>query len=346
MRALWIITALVYLGGSSAAPAQRRIRLGPTYGSLSLEDASGTSHSFSGFGGAVALITGDDGETGIAITRYSDLSTDNVARSLTLFAFDSYYYPVGTRGALAPFATTTLGLARVSESSSICVLLSCRDTVSTMSHFALAFGLGLRVNLDNEAAATVTGRFLQVPGTQIQGLEAVANASITLGAVRRGSFLEGTAGPAVGALIPVSGALRARAPFVGARFRRDKPNGTSLGLQLDFAPLELTGTCPSTGCDVNAILFAPGYEASVRPPWGRLYGEVGLLLAGVYSQGPDRGIAEGAHGGIGVDLDAGALLWNFNSRLLWLQRRGGDNVFGIELGVSLSLNLGHPKAPK
>src|SRR2546422_4982386 len=48
----------------------------------------------------------------------------------TLFRSDSYYYPVGTRG-IAPFAATELGLARVTESTSLCLLLSCTDTVST-----------------------------------------------------------------------------------------------------------------------------------------------------------------------------------------------------------------------
>jgi hypothetical protein len=343
MRPIWLVTTVLCLGGAAAAPAQRQFRVGPAYGSIGLQDLSGTSHGFSGFGGSADLITGDDGETGLSIVRYSDLTTDNGVRRLTLFTLDSYYYPVGTRGVLAPFAATSLGLARVTQatSSPTCGLLGCSgDTLQTTSNLALAFGLGFRVNIADDATASVTGRFLQVPGSQVKALEAIASASVLLGAVRRGSFVEGTVGPAVSGLVPVSGALRARAPFVGARFRRDTRTGTSIGLELDFAPLQLTGSCPSAGCDVDAILFAPGYEASVRPVWGRLYGEVGVLLAGVYSQGLDRGMAEGAHGGIGVDLSAGALLWNLNSRLLWLQRHSGDNVFGVQLGVSLSPQLG------
>jgi hypothetical protein len=67
---------------------------------------------------------------------------------------------------------------------------------------------------------------------------------------------------------------------------------------------------------------------------------VGLLLAGVYTQGPDRGVAQGLHGGIGFDRYSGPLLWNLNSRLLWLRRNSGEDVFGVQVGVSLSPRIG------
>jgi hypothetical protein len=340
MRTALLVTAALSLIGISSAHAQRRFRIGPTYSFLSLEDLSGSSHSFSSFGGSAALITGDDGETGVTIARYNDLSTDGRVRRLTLFALDSYYYPVGTRGVVAPFAATALGLARVAETGSLCLLISCTDTVSTTSQIALAFGLGVRVNLGDRAAATVVGRFLQVPGSQIQALEAVANASVTLGKARTGQFLQGTLGPAASVFIPLSGSLRARAPLGGVRFRRDTKKAGTVGLQIDYAPLEVTSGNCTPGCQPNAILFAPGYEASVRPGWGRVYGEVGLLLAGVYSQGPDRGIAQGAHGGVGADFYSGRLMWNVNGRVLWLQRNSGENVFGVQVGVSLSPRIG------
>jgi hypothetical protein len=335
----WFVAALA-LATAPALAAQGRFRIGPTVSSLALEDLSGTSHSFTSFGGTVDLITGDDGETGLSVERFNDLSTDGKVRRLTLVGLDSYYYPVGARG-LAPFALTTLGLARVTESALACPLL-CGDTVSTSSQFALAFGLGLRLSLGNQAVASVEGRFVEVPGSQIQGLEARAQAAVAFGPPHKGEFLAGTLGPAVSALIPVSGPLRARAPFVGVRFRRDTKKGGSVGLQLDFAPLQVTGSC-SAGCQPNAILFAPGYEASARAAWGRLYGEAGLLVAGVYTQGPDRGALSGLQGGIGADLLSGQLLWNLNARLLWLQRSSGENVFGVQLGVSLSPAL--PSAP-
>jgi hypothetical protein len=188
------------------------------------------------------------------------------------------------------------------------------------------------------------GRFLEIPGSAIQALEARATAALALGSPYTGQFLGGTVGPALGVLIPISGPLRGRGPFVGARFRRDTKTSGSVGLEIDFAPLQVTGSCSPPGCQPNAILFAPGYEASARPPWGRLYAEAGLLVAGFYQQGPNRGVAQGAHGGVGVDLDAGAVLWNLNARLLWLQRSNQDNVFGVQLGASLSPRLGpsHP----
>ena len=92
------------------------------------------------------------------------------------------------------------------------------------------------MNLGDRAAATVVGRFLQVPGSQIQALEAVANASVTLGKARNGEFLEGTLGSAASVLIPLSGSLSARAPLGGVRFRRDTKKAGTIGLQIDYAP--------------------------------------------------------------------------------------------------------------
>jgi hypothetical protein len=260
---------------------------------------------------------------------------------MTLYGLDSYYYPVGTRGVVAPFALTALGLARITEVDSLClVVISCTASTSANSQLALAFGLGLRVNFGRAAAATLAGRFLEVPGSQIQALEAVANASVTFGGVRKGEFLDGTVGPSASFLVPISGSLHGRAPFVGARFRRDTKKAGTVAVQIDLAPLRITSGCPSTGCDENAVLFAPAYEASVRPTWGRVYGLVGFLLAGVYSQGPDRGIAQGAQGGVGADFYGGHLMWNLNGRLLWLQRNSGENVFGVQVGGSLSPKIG------
>src|SRR2546423_15143012 len=118
----WLIAALS-LTGVSSAHAQRRLRIGPTYSSLGLDDASGSSHGFSGFGGTLALLTGDDGEAAVAVTRYNDLATDNRGRRLTLYALDPHYYPVGTRGAIPPFGTTPLGPARAAGSSALSWLL-------------------------------------------------------------------------------------------------------------------------------------------------------------------------------------------------------------------------------
>src|SRR5436189_5897810 len=206
MRGTCLVAAALTLFALSSAHARRRVRIGPTYSSVSLEDGSGSSHSFSSFGGSVALITGDEGETGLAIARYNDLSTDKGLRRLSLYVLDSYYYPVGTRGVVAPFALTALGLARVTEIDSLCLLsiISCNATASATSQLALAFGLGVRVNVGGAAVATLAGRFLEVPGSQIQALEAVVNASVALGGVHKGQLLAGTLGPVVSAFIPIS----------------------------------------------------------------------------------------------------------------------------------------------
>src|SRR6266567_2662491 len=265
MRGTCLVAAALALLGASFAHAQRRVRIGPTYSSVSLEDRSGSSHSFSSFGGSVALITGDEGETGLTIARYNDLSTDKGLRRLSLYALDSYYYPVGTRAVVAPFAVTALGLARVTEVDSLCLvsIIPCSASASATSQLALAFGLGMRVNVGGAVVATLAGRFLEVPGSQIQALEAVANASVALGDVHKGQLLAGTLGPVVSAFIPISGPLRGRSPFAGVRFPRDTKKAGSLGLQLDYAPLEVTAGSCAPGCRPNAILFAPGYEASV-----------------------------------------------------------------------------------
>ncbi|HEV2749455.1 MAG TPA: hypothetical protein VGV12_02915 [Gemmatimonadales bacterium] len=341
MRTILALAAALSIITVATGRAQSRFRIGPTYSSISLEDLSGSSHSFPSWGGSAALITGDESEIGLTIARYGDLSTDHGVRRMTLYGLDSYYYPVGTRGVVAPFALTALGLARITEVDSLClIVISCTASTSANSQLALAFGLGLRVNFGRAAAATLAGRFLEVPGSQIQALEAVANASVTFGGVRKGEFLDGTVGPSASFLVPISGSLHGRAPFVGARFRRDTKKAGTVAVQIDLAPLRITSGCPSTGCDENAVLFAPAYEASVRPTWGRVYGLVGFLLAGVYSQGPDRGIAQGAQGGVGADFYGGHLMWNLNGRLLWLQRNSGENVFGVQVGVSLSPRIG------
>jgi hypothetical protein len=67
---------------------------------------------------------------------------------------------------------------------------------------------------------------------------------------------------------------------------------------------------------------------------------VGFLIAGFYTQGPDRGVAQGLHGGIGCDVARGAVLWNLNAQLLWFQRNTGENVFGVQVGAGLSPKLG------
>jgi hypothetical protein len=127
--------------------------------------------------------------------------------------------------------------------------------------------------------------------------------------------------------------MEGRSPTYGVRFRRDTKKGT-LGLQIDYAQLR------SSSGEPNAILFAPGFEPSLRPAWGRLYADLGLLLVGIPSVGDDRGMAQGAHAGIGADIvSAGPLMWNVNSRVLWFQRNSGENVFLIQTGLSLSPKL-------
>src|SRR5947207_5486990 len=191
MRGTCLVAAALTLFALSSAHAQRRVRIGPTYSSVSLEDGSGSSHSFPSYGGSVAFITGEESETGLTIARYNDLSTDKGLRRLSLYALDSYYYPVGTRGVVAPFALTALGLARVTEVDSLCLLsiIACNATAAATSQLALAFGLGIRVNVGGAAVATLAGRFLEVPGSQIQALEAVVNASVALGDVHKGQLL-------------------------------------------------------------------------------------------------------------------------------------------------------------
>ena len=322
----------------AVARAQRPVRIGPTVSSISLEDGSGNSHGFTAWGGSIALITGDEAESGLTVARYSDLAVNSCARSLTLYALDSYYYPVGTRG-VAPFASTELGLARVVDSDRL--LLGLCGSARPTSQLALGFGLGLRINAGDDISGLIEGRFFQVPNSAIQALEARANLSVVLGRPRKGEFLHGTVGPALSAFIPISGPFRGRGPFAGIRFRRDTKKAGAVGLEIDYAPLKVTGaSCTPPGCAPSAVLFAPGYEASARPEWGRVYAVAGLLLAGVYTPGPDRGVAQGAHGGVGVDLYRSRVMWNLSARLLWLQRNTGENSFGVQVGVSLSPKVG------
>jgi hypothetical protein len=315
-----------------AARAQRRVRIGATVSNISIEDGNGQAHGFPSFGGSLAVITGDDAEMGVTVARYNDLSSDACTRALTFYGVDSYYYPIGAKG-VAPFASTEIGLARVTESNPrfACGVFA---TTATTSEIGFAYGLGLRVNVGPEIVGLVEGRFFQVPNSAIQALEARANVSVAFGKPRASQLLAGTVGPEASYLIHLSGPLQARAPFLGVRFRRDTKKSGSIGLQIDYAPFKITGSC-SSDCQPTAILFAPGYEASAHPSWGRFYGVIGALLAGFYTQGPDRGVAQGAHGGLGADINSGKLVWNVNARVLWLQRNSGENVFGVQAGVSV-----------
>jgi len=336
---LW---ALALLSAASPAAAQRRFRVGPILSSISIENGNGVASGYRGFGGTIALLTGDYDETGLVVARYNDLSDNSCVRQLTLVGLNSSYYPIGARG-LAPFASTELGLARVSESQ-VPLLFACSGAtpVQTTSEIGLAFGLGVRAGLGRDVVASVEGRFLEVPNSFIQGLEVRANLSAAFGAVRQTDLLAGTLGPAVSVWIPLSGTLRARGPLTGVRFRRDTKKAGAVGLQIDYAPLEVSGACVNPGCRPYAILFAPGYEPSLRPSWGRVYGAIGPLIAGFPSEGPDRGVAQGLQGGLGTDVFGGRVMWNVNARVVWLQRNSGANVFAVQLGASVSPKLAHP----
>jgi hypothetical protein len=339
-----LLSALLLVAlSASAATAQRRLRVGPMVSSLSIENGSGVASGYGGYGGTIALLTGDYDETGLVVFRYNDLSDNSCVRQLTFFGINSSYYPIGAHG-LAPFASTELGLARVSESQ-VPLIFTCGGAtpVQTTSEIGLAFGLGLRLGIGTSVVASVEGRFVEVPNSFIQGLEARANLSAALGSVRQTELLAGTLGPAVGVWIPLSGRLRGRGPLSGVRFRRDTKKAGAVGLEIDYAPLEVTGGCTNPGCRPYAILFAPGYEPSLRPAWGRVYGEVGPLIAGFPSQGPDRGVAQGLQGGIGTDVFGGRVMWNLNARVLWLRRNSGENVFAVQVGASLSPKLDHPR---
>jgi hypothetical protein len=331
-----ILVTLVMAAGSTAA--QRRARIGPTVSSIAIEDGSGGTHAFTSFGGSVAFLSGDDGEVGVGVSRYGDLSNDNCARQMTFYGFESNYYPVGAKG-IAPYASSAIGLARVLDQNPTLALLGCSTGAQTSSQLGLGFGLGVRVNLGQQAAALVEGRFFQVPNSAIQALEGRANVSFAFGGARKKTeLLNGTLGPAVGVIARLGGPMEGRGPTVGVRFRRDTKKAGSLGLQIDYAPLRVTTGC-SSDCDPYAVLFAPAYEASLHPAWGRLYAGVGFLLAGFPSVGADRGMAQGAHGGLGVDIRSGhSIMWNVNARALWLQRNDPNdrNAFLLQFGVSLS----------
>jgi len=334
MRTFCLSVTLLTLAGGAAA--QGRARIGPTVSTISIQDGSGVSHSYSSFGGTFALLTGDDGEIAVAVSRYDDLSSSSCVRQLTFFGVESNYYPVGAKG-IAPFASSALGLAHVTDQDA--GLLGICSSSAATNQIGLGFGLGVRLNVGNQVAALLEGRFFQVPGSAIQALEGRANVSIAFGKPRKTELLNGTLGPAIGMLFPLSGPLEGRGPTFGVRFRRDTKKASTLGLQIDYAPLRVRQGC-SSNCEPYAILFAPGYEASVHPAWGRLYGELGFLLAGFPSAGADRGIAQGAQGGLGADIfGGGSLMWNVNARVLWLQRNSGENAFLLQLGVSISPKL-------
>src|SRR5258706_14211976 len=139
---------------AGTAVAQRRARIGPTVSSISIEDGSGGSNSFTSFGGSLAFLSGDDGEVGVGVSRYGDLSSNSCVRQMTFVGLESNYYPIGAKG-VAPFASTEVGLARVLDQDPLLALLGCNTSAQTSNELGLGFGLGVRVNLGNQAAALV-----------------------------------------------------------------------------------------------------------------------------------------------------------------------------------------------
>src|ERR1700716_2574178 len=249
MRTLTIV--FIALAAAGNAAAQRRARIGPTVSSISLENGSGGSNSFTSFGGSLAFLSGDDGEVGVGVSRYGDLSSNSCARRMTFVGLESNYYTIGPKG-VAPYASTAVGLARVLDQDPLLSLLGCNTSAQTTNELGLGFGLGVRVNLGNQAAAFVEGRFFQVPNSAIKALEGRANVSFAFGSPnKKTQLLNGTLGPAVGVLTPLSGPLEGRGPTVGVRFRRDQKKGGSLGLQIDYAPLH-----DRTGCSANCNTYA------------------------------------------------------------------------------------------
>jgi hypothetical protein len=340
MRTLMMVLLALAVAGNAAA--QRRARIGPTVSSISLENGSGGSNSYTSFGGSLAFLSGEDGEVGVEVSRYGNLSNNNCVRQMTFVGLQSNYYPIGAKG-IAPYASTEVGLARVLDQDPLLQLLGCNASAQTSNELGLGFGLGVRLSLGRQATALVEGRFFQVPNSAIKALEGRANVSLAFGPNAKTQLLNGTLGPAVGVLTPLSGPLAGRGPTFGVRFRRDQKKGGSLGLQIDYAPLHVRTNC-SANCDPYAILFAPGYEPSLHPAWGRLYAEVGLLLAGFPQIGADRGVAQGAHGGLGADIFSGrSLMTNVNARVLWMQRNDPNdrNAFVVQVGASLSPRLEH-----
>src|SRR5256712_3811353 len=340
MRTLSFVLVALALAGNSAA--QRRARIGPTVSSISIENGSGGSNAFTSFGGSLALLSGDDGEFGLGVSRYGELSNNSCVRQMTFVGLESNYYPIGAKG-VAPYASTEVGLARVLDQDPLLTLLGCNTSAQTTNELGLGFGLGVRVNLGNQAAALVGGRFFQVPNSAIKALEGRANVSFAFGPNMKTQLLNGTLGPAVGVLTPLSGPLEGRGPTLGVRFRRGQKKGGAPGLQIDYAPLRVSTGC-SANCRPYAVLFAPGYEPSLHPAWGRFYAELGLLLAGFPAIGADRGVAQGAHGGLGPAIYTGqALLTNVTAPGLWLHRQYTHNTKAVlvQVGASLSPRLEH-----
>src|SRR5258708_13553965 len=144
MRTLTIL--LLALAAAGNAVAQRRARIGPTVSTISIENGSGGSNSFTSFGGSLAFLSGDDGEVGVGVSRYGDLSSSSCVRQMTFVGLESNYYPIGAKG-VAPFASTEVGLARVLDQDPLLPLLGCNTSAQTPNQTGFAFRLRTRLTL-------------------------------------------------------------------------------------------------------------------------------------------------------------------------------------------------------
>jgi len=75
---------------------------------------------------------------------------------------------------------------------------------------------------------------------------------------------------------------------------------------------------------------------------GRFYAELGVLLAGSADRN-DRGVAQGAHGGLAPTSSVPDPHDEHQRALLWMQRNdpSNRNAFIVQVGASLSPRLEH-----
>jgi len=202
---------LIALAVGGNAAAQRRARIGP-HGLIHLDRRRCRgSQSFTSFGGTVAFLSGDDGEIGVGISRYGNLSssswrpTDDVCRVSSrilshrrkrhrAIRVERRWVGAGARpGPLLQFP----------------LLGGCNMSAQTTTELGLGFGL--------RSARKISGtrRRPRPRGGSFKSRTAPsrprrrANVSFAFGSpTRRRSLLNGTLGPAVGVLTRLSGASK------------------------------------------------------------------------------------------------------------------------------------------
>lgn len=318
---------------STAAAAQRTIRLGAEYSGLSTQTSG--DHSSGGIGLSFGYLSHPSNETVLTFTRWPDATSNGSLAGITAFSLDDRWYPVDATG-LAPYVITGLGAFRYTEPAG---LLTTEQKKWGFSYIA---GFGIGTTIGHDWAVSAEGRLRSDDGDR--NIEYRIGGSWGFGKEHPSQAVPGTIEPFLAWLghLNAGAPYRSASPLGGVRFRRDLTVHRAIAVEVGVVTLDPAATAPlGTAARSTMYLMQPSYEFALAPRWGRAYLGIGPMLAG-FIEGPDAGLRAGVQAGIGADLFASSKVEaGLLTRFSWFQSAAGADQFGLMIGVTVGPRL-HP----